>query len=158
MTKYTAPKVTGKTHSPNRGVFLYKKTMKKLLYILLLLPFATMAQEVPTVNGYKTYLDNKQVDITHYFIDPANVANVRTDKTNKEVHITRKEQSELICLADILKEIKKDEANAVIVLNDNLIEKPETYYLENNAIAAVNIDKTTEVARIKITTKNVGEN
>lgn len=132
--------------------------MKKLLYILLLLPFATMAQEVPTVNGYKTYLDNKQVDITHYFIDPANVANIRTDKNNKEVHITRKEQTKLVCLADILKEIKKDGANAVIVVNDNLIEKPETYYLENNAIAAVNIDKTAEVARIKITTKNVGKN
>lgn len=117
-----------------------------------------MAQEVPTVNGYITYLDNKQVDITHYFIDPANVANVHTDKTNKEVHITRKEQTELVCLADILKEINKDGANAVIVVNDNLIEKPETYYLENNAIAAVNIDKTTEVARIKITTKNVGKN
>jgi len=132
--------------------------MKKLLYILLLLPFATMAQEVPTVNGYKTYLDNKQVDITHYFIDPANVANVRTDKTNKEVHITRKEQSELVCLADILKEIEKDGTTAVIVVNDNLIEKPETYYLENNAIAAVNIDKTTEVPRITIITKNASKN
>ncbi len=137
---------------------MYKKTMKKLLYILLLLPFATMAQEVPTVNGYKTYLDNKQVDITHYFIDPANVANVRTDKTNKEVHITRKEQTELVCLADILKDIKKDGATAVIVINDNLIEKPETYYIENNAIAAVNIDKTTEVPRITIITKNAGKN
>ena len=117
-----------------------------------------MAQETPTVNDYKTYLDNKQVDITHYFIDPANVANVRTDKTNKEVHITRKEQSELVCLADILKEIKKDGANTVIVVNENLIERPETYYIENNAIAAVNIDKTTEVPRITIITKNAGKN
>ncbi|MUV02151.1 hypothetical protein GN157_00370 [Flavobacterium rakeshii] len=132
--------------------------MKKLLYILLLLPFATTAQETPTVNGYKTYLDNKQIDITHYFIDPANVANIRTDKTNKEVRITRKEQTELVCLADILKEINKDGTNAVIVVNDNLIEKPETYYLENNAIAAVNIDKTGKVARINITTKNTGQN
>lgn len=134
--------------------------MKKLLYILLLLPFATMAQEVPTVNGYKTYLDNKQVDITHYFIDPANVANIRTDKTNKEVHITRKEQTELVCLADILKEINKNGTNAVIVVNDNLIEKPETYYLENNAIAAVDIYKSTgeghmeQPTSIQITTKN----
>ncbi|WP_417366763.1 hypothetical protein [Flavobacterium beibuense] len=132
--------------------------MKKLLYILLLLPFATIAQEKPTVNGYKTYLDNKQVDITHYFIDPANVANVHTDKTNKEVHITRKEQTELVCLADILKEIKKDGANAVIVVNDNLIQKPEAYYMEDNSLSSMSIEKVNEVTRIKITTKNVGEN
>ncbi|MEE1898088.1 hypothetical protein V1389_07070 [Flavobacterium rakeshii] len=132
--------------------------MKKLLYILLLLPFATMAQEVPTVNGYKTYLDNKQVDITHYFIDPANVANVHTDKTNKEVHITRKEQTELVCLADILKEINKNGTNAVIVVNDNLIEKPKAYYMEDNSLSSMSIEKVNEVTHIKITTKNVGEN
>ena len=134
--------------------------MKKLIYILLLLPFGTMAQEVPSVNGYKTFLDNKQVDITHYFIDPDNVADIRTDKNTKEVYITRKEQTELVCLVDILNELEKDGATAVITVNDNLIEKPETYYLENNAISRVDIEKRSGVghmthpATIHITTKN----
>ncbi|QEE50006.1 hypothetical protein FUA48_10565 [Flavobacterium alkalisoli] len=134
--------------------------MKKLIYILLLLPFAAMAQEVPSVNGYKTFLDNKQVDITHYFIDPDNVADIRTDKNTKDIYITRKEQTELVCLADILNELEKNGTTAVIKVNDSLIEKPETYYLENNAISRVDIEKSSGVGHmnnptiIHITTKN----
>lgn len=123
--------------------------MKKLIYILLLLPFAVMAQETPSVNGYKTFLDNKQVDITHYFIDPDNVADIRTDKNTKEVYITRKKQTELVCLCDLVKDNKIN-----IKVNGTVIENPETYFIETTAITDMRIDKTTEVPSINFTTKN----
>ena len=123
--------------------------MKKLLYILLLLPFAAMAQEVPTVNGYKTFLDNKQVDITHYFIDPDNVADIRTDKNTKDIYITRKEQTELVCLGDLGKGTKIN-----IIVNGTVIENPETYFIETTTIKDMYIDKTTEIPSINFTTKN----
>ncbi|RYJ44437.1 hypothetical protein [Flavobacterium beibuense] len=123
--------------------------MKKLIYILLLLPFAVMAQETPSVNGYKTFLDNKQVDITHYFIDPDNVADIRTDKNTKEVYITRKEQTDLVCLGDLIKDNKIN-----VTVNGTVIENHETYFMETTTITDMNIDKTTEIPSINFTTKN----
>lgn len=128
--------------------------MKKFLYILLLLPCAVIAQKVPAVNGYKTFLDKKQVDITHYFIDPDNVSDICTDKNAKEVYITRKEQVALTCLADLRKEAKTEGKTIVITVNSNVIENPESYYIENSAVTGVAVDKSTEVASINITTKN----
>ena len=128
--------------------------MKKLLYIVLLLPLAIKAQEVPTVKGYKTFLDNKQVDITHYFIDPDNVKSIYTDKNTKEVYITRKEQAVLVCLANLISEAKNENSTIIISVNGNAIKDPQSYYIENSTVTGININKTTETASINITTKN----
>ncbi len=117
--------------------------MKKLLYILLLLPFAAMAQEVPTVNGYKIFLDNKQVDITHYFIDPNNVKDIHTDREVREVYITLNKKNNLVKLSEFVANTKsqfdklKDDITIVIIVDDKLIENPESYFIECSAITAI---------------------
>ncbi|MFL9843652.1 hypothetical protein [Flavobacterium rhizosphaerae] len=122
--------------------------MKTLLILLLLSTYSLFAQNKDT---NWVYVDSIKINAKKIFINPENIKSVRAEQLPVDtlytshkagiIHIERKRHNKLICIKDLItnSESLKNEPIVNIVINGKLIEQPEKYFIEEEAIEKLKI-------------------
>ena len=164
--------------------------INKLLYFFLLATLHSVAQEKVALNAGEpivisktltayageVYLDSIRIDIAKTFLDPDNIKDIRSFKgpqaqihsgTNGVTLITRKKNTRLKSLKEFIAKARSGTIKVVpkvnVVVNGNLLENLEGYFMEISAIKEIcvlnnskkNVDHLKRTPTITITTKHI---